>query len=90
MRRSCSLASVRVAMMAGTEQPNPMSMGTKERPEADFSQELIHDEGHPGHIAAVLQQRQEEEQHHNDGQKERTLPTPAKIPSMIRGMDGGV
>ena len=31
--RSRSLERVRVAMMAGTEQPKPMSMGTKERPE---------------------------------------------------------
>ena len=33
MRRSCSEGMVRVAMMAGTEQPNPMSMGTKLRPD---------------------------------------------------------
>ena len=32
--RSRSLDRVRVAMMAGTEQPNPMSMGTKLRPES--------------------------------------------------------
>ena len=31
--RSRSLESVRVAMTAGTEQPKPMSMGTKLRPE---------------------------------------------------------
>ena len=31
--RSCSEGSVRVAMMAGTEQPKPTSMGTKLRPE---------------------------------------------------------
>ena len=31
--RSCSEGSVRVDMIAGTEQPNPMSMGTKLRPE---------------------------------------------------------
>ena len=31
--RSRSDASVRVAMMAGTEQPNPISIGTKLRPE---------------------------------------------------------
>ncbi len=31
---SRSLASVRVAMMAGTLHPNPMSMGTKLRPES--------------------------------------------------------
>ena len=31
--RSRSLESVRVAMMAGTLHPNPMSMGTKLRPE---------------------------------------------------------
>ena len=34
MRRSRSLASVRVARMPGTEQPNPMSMGTKLRPDS--------------------------------------------------------
>lgn len=33
MRRSRSLDSVRVAMMAGTEQPKPMSIGTKLRPD---------------------------------------------------------
>ena len=32
--RSRSLDNVRVAMMAGTEQPKPMSMGTKLRPES--------------------------------------------------------
>ena len=32
--RSCSEGSVRVAMIAGTEQPNPISMGTKLRPES--------------------------------------------------------
>ena len=31
--RSCSEGRVRVAMTAGTEQPKPMSMGTKLRPE---------------------------------------------------------
>ncbi len=31
--RSRSLARVRVAMMAGTEQPKPISIGTKERPD---------------------------------------------------------
>ena len=31
--RSCSEGRVRVAMIAGTEQPKPMSMGTKLRPE---------------------------------------------------------
>ena len=31
--RSCSDGSVRVAMIAGTEQPKPISMGTKLRPE---------------------------------------------------------
>ena len=31
--RSRSLARVRVAMMAGTLQPKPMSMGTNEEPE---------------------------------------------------------
>ena len=31
--RSRSEESVRVAMMAGTEQPKPMSMGTKLRPD---------------------------------------------------------
>jgi hypothetical protein len=30
--RSLSLAKVRVAMIAGTEQPNPTSIGTKELP----------------------------------------------------------
>ena len=34
MRRSRSLDSVRVAMMAGTEQPKPISIGTKLRPES--------------------------------------------------------
>ena len=32
--RSRSEETVRVAMMAGTEQPKPMSMGTKLRPES--------------------------------------------------------
>ena len=32
--RSRSEDTVRVAMMAGTEQPKPMSMGTKLRPES--------------------------------------------------------
>ena len=31
--RSRSLGSVRDAMIAGTEQPNPMSIGTMERPD---------------------------------------------------------
>ena len=34
MRRSRSLDSVRVAMMAGTEQPKPTSIGTKLRPDS--------------------------------------------------------
>ena len=33
IRRSRSLERVRVAMMAGTLHPKPMSMGTKLRPE---------------------------------------------------------
>ena len=32
--RSRSLERVRVAMMAGTEQPKPISIGTKLRPES--------------------------------------------------------
>ena len=32
--RSRSLDTVRVAMMAGTEQPKPMSMGTMLRPDS--------------------------------------------------------
>ena len=68
--RSRSLDKVRVAMMAGTEQPKPMSMGTKLRPERPIRRSsLIHHEGHAGHIAGVLQDGQEEEQRDDDGQK---------------------
>ena len=33
IRRSRSFSSVRAAMMPGTEQPKPISIGTNERPE---------------------------------------------------------
>ena len=36
---------------------------------ADLPQELIHDKGHPGHIAAVLQEGEEEEQQNDNGQE---------------------
>ena len=37
--------------------------------EADFAQQLIHDEGDAGHVAGVLENGQEEEEHHNDRQE---------------------
>ena len=37
--------------------------------ETDLPQQLVHDEGHPGHVAGVLQNGEEEEQHHDDGQE---------------------
>ena len=61
---------MRVAMMAGTEQPKPISMGTMLRPDRPMlRRRLVHHKGHPSHIAGVLQNGQEEEQRHNDGQK---------------------
>ena len=65
--RSRSLDKVRVAMMAGTEQPKPISIGTKLRPESPHAaQQLIHDKGHARHIAGILQNRKEEEQRDDD------------------------
>ena len=66
-------------MMAGTEQPKPMSMGTNAPAgEADLPQQLIHHEGHPGHVAGVLQDGEEEEQHHDDGQEAQHAAHPGE------------
>ena len=37
--------------------------------QAEFAQEPVHNEGHPGHIAHILQQGQQEGQHQNLGHK---------------------
>ncbi len=37
--------------------------------QADLPQQPVHDEGHPGHVARVLQDGQEEEKGHDNGQK---------------------
>ena len=61
--RSRSEETVRVAMMAGTEQPKPMSSGTMLRPERPMRRSgLIHYKGDTGHVAGVFQ----------DGEKEKT------------------
>ena len=70
MRRSRSLDSVRVAMMAGTEQPKPTSIGTKLRPDSPSlrsGRSMI--KRHTRHIAGVLQNREEEEQRYNGRQE---------------------
>lgn len=77
--------------MAGTLHPKPMSIGTKERPDqADFPQQLIHDESDSCHIAAVLQQREEEKQQNDDRQKgqhtSHTGATPSISENEARGL----
>ena len=53
--RSRSLERVRVAIMAGTEHPNPISMGDKAAArKANLPQKFIHDESNTGHVSAVL------------------------------------
>ena len=70
MRRSRSLDSVRVAIMAGTEQPKPTSIGTKlAAGQSQLAERPIHDKGHTRHIAGVLQNREEEEQRYNGRQE---------------------
>ena len=51
---------------------------------SDPAQQLVHKEGYPGDISAVLQDGQEEEHGDDDRKEAKTLPTPSKIPSMMR------
>ena len=68
--RSRSLDTVRVAMMAGTEQPKPMSMGTKLRPDRPILRSrLVHHKCDAGHVAGILQNGEEEKQRHDDRQE---------------------
>ena len=82
---SRSLASVRVAMMAGTEQPNPMSIGTNERPESPILRSSL---SITNATRAIYPLSSKSDRKKNSttmvGKNDNTLPTPANTPSMMR------
>ena len=83
--RSRSDETVRVAIIAGTEHPKPISMGTKLRPERPI---FLSGLSITKAIRAIYPVSSRMDRKKNNvtiiGRNERTLPTPAKIPSMIR------
>ena len=57
-------------MTAGTEQPNPMSMGMNALPDrAEAAEKPVHKEGRPRHVTGILQQGQKQEQQRDLRQK---------------------
>ena len=63
MRRSRSFSMVREAMMPGTPQPVPISMGMKDLAgQAELAEDTVQDEGDTSHVAAGLQEGQQQEQ----------------------------
>ncbi len=58
--------------------------------QADAPQQLVHHEGHAGHVAAVLHQGQEEEQRHDDGQKAQHAAHAGEDAADDQTVDGGV
>ena len=48
--------------------------------QAEFSQKFVHDEGHPGNVAAVFQHGKEEEHRHDDRQKAQHASDALKDP----------
>ena len=63
-------STMRVAMMAGTEQPKPMIIGMKDLPWSPMLvHEVVHDERRAGHVAGVLETGDGEEEDHDVGQK---------------------
>ncbi len=67
--RSGSRSRVRVAITAGTLQPNPTIRGTKDLPGGPGpAQRPVDDEGHPTHVPGVLEkgQRQKQRTDHRD------------------------
>ena len=63
IRRSLSFSIVREAMIPGTPQPEPISIGIKDLPERpNLRNTSIHDEGNSCHVSASFQECQEDEQ----------------------------
>ena len=83
MRRSRSEERVRVAMMAGTEQPKPMSIGTKLRPERpSFLKGLSITKATRAIYPVSSRMERKKNRVTMIGRNDSTLPTPAKIPSI--------
>ena len=85
IRRSLSLGRVREAMTAGTVQPKPISRGTILRPESPILLRIL---SITNATRAIYPLSSSIERKKNIvtmiGRKLRTLPTPSKMPSMIR------
>ena len=82
--RSRSEGSVRVAMIAGTLHPKPISMGTKLRPERPIFRSGLSMTNATRAIYPVSSRMDRKKNSTTIvGRKLSTLPTPAKIPSMI-------
>ena len=83
--RSRSDETVRVAIMAGTEQPKPMSIGTMLRPDRPIFRSGL---SITNATRAMYPVSSRMERKKNSvtiiGRNTSTLPTPAKMPSIIR------
>ena len=83
--RSRSLDTVRVAMIAGTEQPKPMSIGTMLRPERPiFRKSLSMTKATRAMYPVSSRMERKKKSVTIMGRNTTTPPTPAKMPSMMR------
>ena len=83
--RSRLLDRVLVDMMAGTEQPKPMSMGTKLLPDRPiFRKSLSMTKATRAIYPESSRMDRKKNRVTTMGKKLSTLPTPANTPSMIR------
>ena len=82
--RSRSLDRVRVDIIAGTLHPNPISIGTKERPDSPIFRSSLSITKATRAIYPLSSSRDKKKNNSTIiGRKDNTLPTPAKTPSII-------
>jgi hypothetical protein len=82
---SRSLGRVRVAIIAGTEQPKPISIGTKDRPESPiFLRSLSMTKATLAIYPVSSRIDRKKNRVTMMGRKDSTLPTPANTPLIIR------
>ena len=89
--RSLSLDRVRVAIMAGTEHPKPISIGTKLRPERPiFLRSLSITKATRAMYPVSSKIERKKNRVTITGRKVMTLPTPLQIPSTTRECTTGL
>ena len=88
--RSRSEGRVRVDIIAGTEQPNPINIGTKLRPDRPMQRNSLSIKKATRAIYPVSSKMERKKNKITiTGRKLKTLPTPAMIPSIISDLTIG-